>query len=153
MGTSRTLRLKDGAIFDMIFESRGETMSDVPDMVSMRPFTELDDGKWALTERVLGDPQKRRRLVRTQIEELWALYEYYPLPEFESVRQVLTQMRQAYSDIGPFRHPLLAMQSKDAFGPLSQKIPVRLRPQPSAKNADSTGTSIPSPVAVRRRFW
>ena len=53
-------------------------------------------------------PPERRRLVRTQIEELFALYRLYPLPEFESVRQILTQLRSAYSDAEPYNHPLFA---------------------------------------------
>ena len=39
-------------------------------------------------------PPERRRLVRTQIEELFALYRLYPLPEFESVgRPTVTRSR------------------------------------------------------------
>jgi hypothetical protein len=126
-------------------------MSDVvkfSDMVCACIFTEVDNGNWTLTEWVLHDPQKRRRLVRTQIEELWALYEHYQLPEFENVRQVLTQMRQAYRDVEPFNHPLLAAQNEDPFGPRT-KTPHR----PSARNTDSTGTSSPLAVAAQRRFW
>jgi hypothetical protein len=74
----------------------------------MRACTKVDDGKWALTEWVLNDPSLYRRLVRTQVEELLALYRHYPLPEFESVRQILTQIQHAYSDDAPFDHPLLA---------------------------------------------
>ena len=72
-------------------------MGDVVDLpaVTMRAFAQVGDEKWALTEWVLNDPLKRRRLVRTQIEELLALYRQYPLPEFESVRQILTQLQQA----------------------------------------------------------
>jgi hypothetical protein len=33
---------------------------------------------------------------------------FYPLPEFESVRQILTQLRSAYSDAQPYNHPLFA---------------------------------------------
>ena len=47
--------------------------------------------------------------MRTQVEELLALYRHYPLPEFESIRQILTQLQQAYSDVEPFDHPLLAV--------------------------------------------
>jgi hypothetical protein len=54
----------------------------------MREFTEVDGGKWALTESILNDPSEYRRLVRTQVEELFALYEQYPLPEFSAVRRV-----------------------------------------------------------------
>ncbi len=62
-------------------------MGDVVDLpaVTMRAFAQMDDEKWALTECVLNDPLRHRRLVRTQIEELLALYRQYPLPEFESV--------------------------------------------------------------------
>jgi hypothetical protein len=45
---------------------------------------------------------------RTQVEELLAMYRRYPLPEFEAVRQVLTQMQRAYSDVTPFNRPLIA---------------------------------------------
>jgi hypothetical protein len=76
--------------------------------VTIRAYTSVDDSKWTLTELVLNDPLRRRRLVRTQTEELLALYRQYPLPEFESVRQILTQMQQAYSDVAPFDHPLPA---------------------------------------------
>ena len=64
----------------------------------MRAYTEVDDDQWALTETILDNPPERRRLVRTQIEELFALYRLYPLPEFES----------AYSDAEPYNHPLFA---------------------------------------------
>jgi hypothetical protein len=81
-------------------------MGDVVDLpaVTTRAFAQMDDEKWALTEWVLNDPLRRRRLVRTQIEDLLALYRQYPLPEFESVRQILTQLQQAYSDVAPFDH-------------------------------------------------
>jgi hypothetical protein len=49
---------------------------------------------------------QRRRLVRTQIEELMALYQDYPLPELESVRQSLVQLQQAYGDAEPFNRPI-----------------------------------------------
>ena len=46
-------------------------------------------------------PPERRKLVRTQIEELFALYRFYPLPEFESVgRPTVTRSR--------INHPLFA---------------------------------------------
>jgi hypothetical protein len=80
---------------------------DLP-AVTMRAFAQADDEKWALTEWVLNDPLRRRRLVRTQIEELLALYRQYPLPEFESVRQIPTQLQRAYSDVAPFDHSLSA---------------------------------------------
>ena len=86
-------------------------MGDVVDLhgvVTMRACTKVDDGKWALTEWVLNDPSLYRRLVRTQVEELLAFYRHYPLPEFESVRQILTQLQQAYSDVAPFDHSLPA---------------------------------------------
>jgi hypothetical protein len=91
-------------------------MSDVvemPGLVMMRAFTQADDGKWAQTEYFLKDPLLCRRLVRTQIEELLALYRHYPLPPFESVRQVLTQLQQAYGDVEPFNRPLLAALDND----------------------------------------
>jgi hypothetical protein len=81
---------------------------DLPGSVTMRGFTQVDGGKWTMTERLLNDPLEYRRLVRTQIEELLALYGQYPLPEFESVRQILVQMQQAYGDVAPFDHSLLA---------------------------------------------
>ena len=81
---------------------------DLPIDVTMGAYTKVDDGKWALTEFVLNDPSLHRRLVRTQVEELLALYRQYPLSEFESVRQILTQMQQAYGDVAPYHHPLLA---------------------------------------------
>ena len=40
----------------------------------MRAYTEVDDDQWALTETILDNPPSDRRLVRTQIEELFALY-------------------------------------------------------------------------------
>src|SRR5262245_56179941 len=87
------------------------SMGDVEKMpggVTMRAFVDLDDGRFSCTEFVLNDPLRYRRLVRTQIEELLALYRHYPLPEFESVRQILTQLQHAYADVEPFNHPLLA---------------------------------------------
>ena len=65
----------------------------------MREFTEMDDGKWWSTEYILNDPLLYRRLVRTQIEELLTLYRHYPLPEFDSVGQILSQLQQAFSDV------------------------------------------------------
>jgi hypothetical protein len=81
---------------------------EMPGVVRMRAFVDMDDEKFLATELVLKNLLRRRRLVRTQIEELLALYRHYPLPEFESVRQILTQLQQAYSDVEPFNHPLLA---------------------------------------------
>jgi len=46
------------------------------------------------------------RVVRTQIEELFALYRLYPLPEFESA--------SAYSDAEPYNHPLFAEADREA---------------------------------------
>lgn len=86
---------------------------DLSPTVTMREFTQVDGGKWTMTERVLNDPLECRRLVRTQIEELLALYRQYPLPEFESVRQILAQMQQAYGDVAPFDRPLLAAMDDD----------------------------------------
>jgi hypothetical protein len=86
---------------------------NMPGGVMMRFATEIDDGKWCCTEFILNDPLQYRRLVRTQIEELLALYRQYPLPEFESVRQILSQMQQAYGDVAPFDHPLLAAMVDD----------------------------------------
>ena len=65
----------------------------------------MDDGKWWSTESILNDPLLYRRLVRTQIEELLTLYRHYPLPEFDSVEQILSQLQQAFSDVAPFNHP------------------------------------------------
>jgi len=86
---------------------------EMPGAVMIRTYTEVDDDKWTLTDFVLEDPLKRRRLVRTQIEELLALYRHYPLPELESVWQILTQLQQAYDDVEPFNHPLLAALDDD----------------------------------------
>jgi hypothetical protein len=52
-------------------------------------------------------PPERRRLVRTQIEELFALYRLYPLPEFESVRQILGSGRPTVTR-SRINHPLFA---------------------------------------------
>ena len=65
------------------------------------------------TETILDDPDLYRRLVRTQIEEFKALYEQYPLPEFDAVGQILDQMSHAYADAEPFNHPLLAALEDD----------------------------------------
>jgi hypothetical protein len=86
---------------------------DMPGVVTMRAFTQVGDDEWSLTETVLNDPLQYRRLVRTQIEELLALYRHYPLREFESVRQILTQLQQAYNDVEPFDHPLLVAALED----------------------------------------
>lgn len=85
-------------------------MGNVVEMpgIAMREFTEMDDGQFWLTEKILNDPNLKRRLVRTQIEELLALWRQYPLPEFEAVRQILDQMQRGYGDVEPFNHPLLA---------------------------------------------
>jgi hypothetical protein len=91
-------------------------MGDVVDMpggVTMRFATEVDEGRWYRTETILNDPSLYCRLVRTQIEELLALYRHYPLPEFESIRQILAQMQQAYSDVEPFDHPTFAPALED----------------------------------------
>jgi hypothetical protein len=90
-----------------------DNVVQMPGLITMREFTELDGGKWYITEGCLTDPALRRRLVRTQVEELFALYQHYPLPEFEAVRQVLTQLRQAYSDVEPFDHPMLAEMDEE----------------------------------------
>jgi hypothetical protein len=81
-------------------------MGDIVKLATMRGYTVVDGGLWAMTERLLNDPVQRRRLVRTQIEELMALYQDYPLPELESVRQSLVQLQQAYGDAEPFNHPI-----------------------------------------------
>jgi hypothetical protein len=81
---------------------------DLPVQVTMRACTKVDGGKWSMTEELLNDPLAYRRLVRTQIEELLALHAHYPLPELESVRQILVQLQQAYSDVTPFDRPLMA---------------------------------------------
>jgi hypothetical protein len=87
---------------------------DMPGVVRMRAFTDVDDDRFMATEWVLNDPSQYRRLVRTQIEELLALSQYYPLREFDSVRQILTQLQRAYSDVEPFYHPpLTALDDED----------------------------------------
>jgi 20S proteasome alpha/beta subunit len=83
-------------------------MSNVVKLAKIRTFTRVDDDKWTVTEAILNDPLQYRRLLRTQIEELLALYQHYPLPELESVRQILSQLQQAYGDVDPFNHSLLA---------------------------------------------
>jgi|SRR6478672_9529827 len=85
----------------------------MPGFVTMREFTEMDDGKWWLTEKILDEPVLRRRLVRTQIEELVAVFRLYPLGELECVEQILTQLQQAYCDVEPFNHPTLAGDFED----------------------------------------
>jgi hypothetical protein len=80
---------------------------DMPGMVAMPEFIEMDDGKWWLTEKVFDDPGLHRRLVRTQIEELVAVFLLYPLCELESVGQALHQLQQAYSKVAPFNHPTM----------------------------------------------
>ena len=77
---------------------------NMPGFVTMREFTEIDDGKWWSTESILNDPLPYRRLVRTQIEELLTLYRHYPLPEFDSVGQILSQLQQAFSDVALSPH-------------------------------------------------
>jgi hypothetical protein len=86
-------------------------MSDVVDLsrqAPMRAYTQVDGGKWTLTERLLNDPLAYRRLIRTQIEELMALHAHYPLPELESVRRLLVQLQQAYGGAEPFNRPFMA---------------------------------------------
>ncbi|HZZ24536.1 MAG TPA: hypothetical protein VFE60_19000 [Roseiarcus sp.] len=70
-------------------------MGDIVKLATMRGYTVVDGGLWAMTKRLLNDPVQRRRLVRTQIEEPMALYQDYPLPELESVRQSLVQQASA----------------------------------------------------------
>jgi len=86
---------------------RMSNIVQMPGGVEIQEFTEVDDRKWYLTEWVLDDEQRYRRLVCTQVEELLAMYRRYPLPEFEAVRQVLTQLQRAYSDVTPFNRPLI----------------------------------------------
>jgi hypothetical protein len=84
-------------------------MGDVVGLVmTMRGYTQVDGGLWTRTDRLLNDLLERRRLVRTQIEELMALHAHYPLDELESVRQILVQLQQDYSDVAPFDRPLIA---------------------------------------------
>jgi hypothetical protein len=64
-----------------------KNVTEMPDLVTMREFTQMDGGKWWLTEKILNDPSLYRLLVRTQIEELLALYQHYLLPELDSVGQ------------------------------------------------------------------
>jgi hypothetical protein len=73
-----------------------------------RAFAQGDGDVFELTEHFLKDPVLRRRLVRTQIEELWTLYWHYPMEELSAVRQILDQLRQSYRHVEPFDHPLLA---------------------------------------------
>jgi hypothetical protein len=77
----------------------------LPGIIVTNTYVEVGDDRWSLTEHVLADPLERRRLVRTQVEELLALDRRYPLPEFAAVRQILTQMREAYGDVEPFNRP------------------------------------------------
>ena len=83
-------------------------VTELPRDYTMNEFVEVDDRKWAATEYVLNDPALYRRLVRTQIEELLALYARYPLPEFDEVGHVLNRLQRSYSNVEPFNHPLLA---------------------------------------------
>src|SRR5262245_37106057 len=76
-------------------------------------FIQRDNGLWVEISTALKDPIQRRRLVRTQIEELNSLYWHYPLKEFEGVRKLLAQLREAYSDVEPFDHPLSKWGSYD----------------------------------------
>jgi hypothetical protein len=91
-----------------------DNIAQLPGIILIAPYTQVDDGQYTLTDRVLKDPQQYRRLVRTQIEELLTMYRSYPLPEFEAVRQILTQMQRAYSDVEPFNHPMRAEMYIDA---------------------------------------
>ena len=60
-------------------------------------------------DRAAGNDERcYGRLVRTQVEELLAMYRRYPLPELEAVRRVLTQMERAYRDVEPFNCPMVA---------------------------------------------
>ena len=86
---------------------------------TMRDFVEMDGGAYWLTEKVLNDPSLYRRLVRTQIEELKALYRHYPLSEFDEVGHILNRLQQAYSNVEPFDHPLLAALDDDAAAPIA----------------------------------
>jgi hypothetical protein len=81
---------------------------ELPRDYTMREFVELDDGYFWTTEAVLNDATLKRRLVRTQIDELLALYQQYPLAEFAVVERVLTGLQRAYSDVEPFNHEMLA---------------------------------------------
>jgi hypothetical protein len=86
---------------------------EMPGPVMIRAYTEVDDGRWGLTDKILEDPGERRRLVRTQIEELKTLYQQYPLPEFDAVEQILSQLQQAYRDVEPFNRRMLAAMDGD----------------------------------------
>ena len=48
-------------------------MLDMPGVMTVRAFTQVDGGGWSLTEWVLHDPLQYRRLVRTQMRERRAL--------------------------------------------------------------------------------
>ena len=45
-----------------------DNVIQMPGSVQMMTFTQIDGGKWLLTEVVLNDEQRYRRLVRTQID-------------------------------------------------------------------------------------
>ena len=49
---------------------RMSNIVQMPGGVEIQEFTEVDDRKWYLTEWVLDDEQRYRRLVCTQVEEL-----------------------------------------------------------------------------------
>jgi hypothetical protein len=73
-----------------------------------REFAQGDGDLFGLTEHFLQDPVLRRRLVRTQIEELWTLYWHYPMEELSAVRRVLELLRKEHRHVEPFDHPMLA---------------------------------------------
>jgi hypothetical protein len=73
-----------------------------------REYAQADGDVFGLTEEFLKDPVLRRRLLRTQIEELWTLYWQYPFEELSAVRQILERLRKVYRLVEPFDHPMLA---------------------------------------------
>jgi len=90
-----------------------DNVVDMPGVVTMAEWVKVDDGMWMPTDSALNNPQEYRRLVRTQIEELLAMYRRYPLPEFAAICQILTQMQQGYGDVEPFNRPMLAAMDDD----------------------------------------
>jgi hypothetical protein len=83
-------------------------ITPLPGLVAINEFTEVDDERWILTGCLLDNPASYRRLVRTQVEELYALYRHYPLPELDGIKQILEHLQQAYNNAEPFNRTLRA---------------------------------------------